>query len=954
VWPPFQGWLYIVSDLGIWSAYFAIPLILLKFIREKKELPFLRIFWLFAAFIFACGTTHFMDALMFWWPAYRLSSLIYLWTAVVSWVTVFALIPIIPQVLSLKTSTQLEAEIRERYKAELALQQSEMRFKTLVEHVTDYAIFYLTPEGNVASWNKGAERLNGYIANEIIGKHFSIFYPPDKVEQKYPRYELEVAGKVGRYEDEGWRVRKDGSRYWASVIITAMRNEQEEIIGFSKVVRDLTERKNAEDSLKGMNEELERQVEARTNSIQRLLKREMLAVTIINSIRSETNLNTILEKTVNLLGQSTLADRCAFWGYNAKTKQYNMPESEYHSSDSPDIRYVRDTVNPMAPILPPTCLDDELINISDITQIKNFSDEDQLAIQQRGIKSMLSVPVLFRGRILGRLQIQSIFENREWDSETVKMVQYVADQVAVAIQHAKIFQYLQVSEARKSAIMDSALDAVIIMDHEGLVVEWNTGAEKIFGYKRQEVTGQPMHQLIIPERFRMDHVQGLHHYLETGEGPLLNKLVEMPAVRSDGSEFVAEISITRVKMDGPPLFAGVLRDVTERKQSEQALIESENRFRQMADSSPIMIWLMRPDRQITYRNRTAEEFTGILNDEGGLGFGWENMIYPDDMSILVDTVDLAVRTKQKFTAECRVRRSDGSYRWVTSTGVPRFDSQNTLTGFVGTSVDIQEHKETTEALESRVQERTAQLQAANKELEAFSYSVSHDLRAPLRTIDGFSQAILELYKGKLDERGQDYLRRIRQGSQQMAKLIDDMLQLSRLTRGALNIEEDVNLSEMVTEISEELMRVEPDRCAVFKIEPDLSVRGDKRLLQAGMQNLLDNAWKYSSKHESAYIEFGHIQTQSATVYYVRDDGAGFDMRYADKLFGAFQRLHGAEEFPGTGIGLATLARIIHRHGGEVWADAEVEKGATFYFTLQPINIQEKEDAKLRQQSHSAC
>ncbi len=235
-------------------------------------------------------------------------------------------------------------------------------------------------------------------------------------------------------------------------------------------------------------------------------------------------------------------------------------------------------------------------------------------------------------------------------------------------------------------------------------------------------------------------------------------------------------------------------------------------------------------------------------------------------------------------------------------------------------------------LEERVRERTAELQAANKELESFSYSVSHDLRAPLRAIDGFSQALFEDYYEKLDVQGKGYIDRIRAACGRMAQLIDDLLSLSRVTRAEIRREE-VDLSAMAHSIAEELRRTEPEREVEFAISPGLLARGDARLLHVVLQNLLSNAWKFTRKKAQARIELGVTEDNGRPVYFVRDNGAGFDMAYADKLFGAFQRLHSAREFEGTGIGLATVQRIIHRHGGRVWAEAAVGKGATFYFTL---------------------
>ncbi len=249
-------------------------------------------------------------------------------------------------------------------------------------------------------------------------------------------------------------------------------------------------------------------------------------------------------------------------------------------------------------------------------------------------------------------------------------------------------------------------------------------------------------------------------------------------------------------------------------------------------------------------------------------------------------------------------------------------------------------------LERRVEARTHELQerneslrrnaaellAANTELDAFAYSVSHDLRAPLRSIDGFSQVLLEDYAGKLDEAGRESLHRVRAASQRMGTLIDDLLKLARVTRAEIRTE-DVDLSGMARDIVADLQRTTPERQVEFEIAPGLKARGDTRLLRVALDNLLRNSWKYTAKQPAPRVEFRSADANGGRTFMVRDNGAGFDMKYADKLFGVFQRLHAAADFEGTGIGLATVRRIINRHGGRIWAEGAVDQGATFYFTL---------------------
>jgi signal transduction histidine kinase len=237
-----------------------------------------------------------------------------------------------------------------------------------------------------------------------------------------------------------------------------------------------------------------------------------------------------------------------------------------------------------------------------------------------------------------------------------------------------------------------------------------------------------------------------------------------------------------------------------------------------------------------------------------------------------------------------------------------------------------------EELEDRVQQRTRELAASNQELEAFSYSVSHDLRAPLRTIDGFSLALQEDFSDKLDEQGRDYITRVRNGVQRMGTLIDSLLQLSRVTRSDLQ-REAVDLSALATQVFTELQAGDPQRKVAWIAEPEVRAEADARLMRVAFENLLGNAWKFTSKTENATIDFGSSLENGKTVYFIRDNGAGFDMQYVERLFTAFQRLHGEREFKGSGIGLATVSRIIRRHHGRIWAAAEPNRGATFYFTL---------------------
>jgi light-regulated signal transduction histidine kinase (bacteriophytochrome) len=273
---------------------------------------------------------------------------------------------------------------------------------------------------------------------------------------------------------------------------------------------------------------------------------------------------------------------------------------------------------------------------------------------------------------------------------------------------------------------------------------------------------------------------------------------------------------------------------------------------------------------------------------------------------IIGTLSFGTRTRTKFDED-------------------ELDLMKTVAGQVSVAM---ERQRTEEALK----QRTLELEASNKELESFSYTVSHDLRAPLRTMDGFSQAVLEDYADKLDEDGKKWLRGIRGASQRMAQLIDDILGLSRVVRAGLRLQK-INLSEIAKSAAAELQASQPERRVEFRIAEGLEAHGDPNLLRVALNNLLGNAFKFTSRCPQAVIEFGSIERDGERYYFVKDNGAGFDMTYSDKLFKAFQRLHAASEFPGTGIGLATVQRIVQRHGGSVYAEGKPGQGAAFYFSL---------------------
>jgi PAS domain S-box-containing protein len=359
---------------------------------------------------------------------------------------------------------------------------------------------------------------------------------------------------------------------------------------------------------------------------------------------------------------------------------------------------------------------------------------------------------------------------------------------------------LRASEERFRTLATSANDAIVSADSHGHITYLNSAAERLFGYPSAEAVGEPL-TILMPESFRDAHSRGLERYNRTGEARVVGKTVELVGRRKDGAEFPMELSLAAWSRGSEKEFTGIIRDISDRKRSEQML----------------------------------RHYAG-------------------------------------------------------------------------------------------------QLEAANSELDAFAYSVSHDLRAPLRSIQGFGQALIEDCGERLDELGREHLQRIRKATERMAALIDDLLELSRVTRVSLRSER-VDLSGAAEAILAELAEGDPDRSVRVSVMPGAIATGDPRLLKVVLDNLLRNAWKYTRRKPDAHIEFGVSDEGPAPVYYVRDNGVGFDMAYVDKLFQPFQRLHSVAEFEGTGVGLASVQRIVTRHGGRVWAEGAEDEGATVYFTL---------------------
>ena len=496
-------------------------------------------------------------------------------------------------------------------------------------------------------------------------------------------------------------------------------------------------------------------------------------------------------------------------------------------------------------------------------------------------------------------------------------------------------QKIRFNEAQFRAVTETASDAIVSADRTGMIRYFNPGAERIFGYKAEEAAGQPL-TLLMPERFHQAHAAGLQRYVATRGGKVVGRTIEITGRRRDGQEFPIDLALASSDIGHDLFFTAIIRDITARAEAEQQLRASEAQFRDLLQSAPDAVLITDDAGRIELVNAETERLFGYKREEL-IGRNIEILVPARYRTRHVDHRNgyiAAARTRPMGAGlELYGVRKDGS-EFPVSVSLSPTQTDRGLKVFcdVRDITDQRASENKIQDLNRRLQQDNAELAAVNKELEAFSYSVSHDLRAPLRAIDGFSQALMEDAGPQLNGEHLSHLKRVRQAAQRMGLLIDDLIKLARVTRSELKIA-DVDLTAIAQQTVSNLQDAAPERQAEIVIAPNLHAKGDPTLMQVALDNLMNNSWKFTAPRTPARIEFGRTQIEGRPAYYVRDNGVGFDMSYASKMFGAFQRFHDAREFAGTGIGLATVQRIIHKHGGRIWAESQPGNGATFYFTL---------------------
>jgi PAS domain S-box-containing protein len=886
-------------------------------------------------------------------------------------------------------------DITAQKKAEQNLEKSEERFGLLVSNVKDYSIVMLDPDGRIISWNSGAENIKGYQENEIIGKSFELFYTEEDARNGEPYYNLEMAREYGHFEKEGRRIKKDGSQFWANVVLTALKDEQGKLYGYSKITRDVTERKKNQEQL----EFLSRQINQSNDSIYTVdtdlkIKSWNKGAENLYGFTQEEVLgkdpNTVLKTTITNKELDAAIETMAendYWTGELQRQTKTGTAIYVHSSSSTvrdsenkitgyvavsfDItaqKKLREQVNYLASIVEQSAeaifsrgLDRKFISWNKgAEKLYGYSSEEVIGktAAELGLTRLTNEEILALEKQLmetGRWEAEMNYYHKDgsvfFGAATGSSIKnekgeevsfnFIVKDISVRKQledqlkksneelEKKIeerTQEIYKNEKRFRALIENNSDIISLLDKSFRVFYRSPSASRIMGWTNEETAINDNKESIHPDD--AERIENMIQELIKNPGKPVNGLFRK-LHKQKHYVWLEGIAVNLLHDENVKAIVFNFRDVTGRMEAEAVIAETLKEKNIILESIGDAFFAVDKNWTVTYWNRVAETALGVLKQQIVGKHLWD---------IFSDSVDsLSYKKYAQAIATSQVVHFEDYYnalnKWYEISAYP---SENGLSVYFK---DITERKKTQQEilelntrLEEKVTRRTKELLKANEEMEAFSYSVSHDLRAPLRAIIGFTAILEEDYSSKLDAEAQRITSIIKKNTLKMGHLIDDLLTFSRMGRQDI-IKTTIDNNNLVSEIIGGMDNNGHAHSIEWAIHTLPCIKADINTIRQVWVNLISNAVKYSSNTHHPKIEIGSLKHKGQTAFFIKDNGVGFDEKYKNKLFKVFQRLHSAEEFEGTGIGLAIVEKVVSKHGGKVWAEAEVNKGAEFYFSL---------------------
>ncbi|MGV3774904.1 MAG: PAS domain S-box protein [Verrucomicrobiales bacterium] len=788
------------------------------------------------------------------------------------------------------------------------------------------AVITTDVNGRIQFMNSVAEKWTGWSWAEANTKYlpqvFRLKHEKTGEPLRNPAERALQEGKVVHIAEDSVLIQKNGDQLFVEDSAAPIRDHAGKTIGAVIVFREVSARRRAEQRI-----------------------RAQLAVTSV--LAEAPGLETAAEKLLRAICQELRFSYGIFWVFNHE-EQYARVFKHWNVEDLRIEAFRRSKVNFQPKFgqgIPGLVWQTQAPQwISNVSLETNYPRH--AAAGEAGLKAALAFPIKIAGDLHGAIELFST-EVLEPDNELLEVVSGLGGQIGQFIERKRAEQTLRESEELHRTVTETAADGIVTLDAGNRIVSVNSAMEKIFGYDQNELIGTEFTQL-LPERMRTAHLRAMQTFIKSGQTQLSRSGIDLIGLRKDKKEIPLEVSFGMTIRDGHHLFTGMIRDVTARKESEEKLRQSEERFRLLVErAEDYAIIIMDKEGIITNWNPGAERIFGFSEQEI-VGQGSEIIFTPEDRkkNIPLKEMETAFQHGQATDERWHIRKN-GSQFWASGYLILLKEGPDETPGFAKILRDMTQRKQAEEAirqlnqdLEERVQRRTAALQESKEQMEAFTYTVAHDLRAPLRAMQGFSHALLEDYGPSLSSEAQDFIARIRSSAARMDALIQDLLSYSQLSRTDLHFAV-VNVSEVVSRAVETFQEEINRQGAIVTVEADQSnVLGHFATLQHVVENLIANALKFVEKGITPKVQITAVAMNDVVRLNIQDNGIGIALEHQERIFKVFERLHGQESYPGTGIGLAIVKKGVERMNGNVGLVSESGRGSLFWIELPKARPEE--------------